>query len=263
MQLSASVPLTAPPSEKRLAAVLQHRYFLRVHMTAILTATVLVGIGVTKLLFALRINTFALRYGVAVLVAYAAFVAFVKLWLAYISARSGGANSLDAIDFSSSGSSSGSSSSSSTSSFSGGGGKFGGAGASGRWVEGDAAPKAAMIPAPVKSSGGGGGGSLDDLGELALVVLIIALVLAIIASFAWLVWAAPGILSETAFNAALAGALTRHAHKATHGNWMGSVMKKTALQFAIVLALAIAVGVVAQKHCPQAHRLAEAVSCVK
>jgi len=31
--MSASVPLTAPPSEKRLAAVLEHRFFLRLHMT--------------------------------------------------------------------------------------------------------------------------------------------------------------------------------------------------------------------------------------
>jgi len=263
MQLSASVAETAPPSEKRLAAALQHRYFLRLHMTAILAATILVGLGLTRLLFALGV-IFAVRYAIAVLGAYAAFVGFVKLWLAYISAR-GGNDWLDSVNFSGGGSSSSSSASSSSgSSFGSGGGKFGGAGASGNWDE--AAPKAAIIaPPPVKSSGGSksSSGGSDDLGELVLVFLIIALVVAILASFAWLVWAAPGILSETAFNAALAGVLTPHAHKAAHGNWIGSVLKKTAIPFVLIFGLAIAAGAWAQHICPQAHRLADAMNCAR
>jgi|SRR5579872_717184 len=263
MQLSASVAETAPPSEKRLAAALQHRYFLRLHMTAILAATILVGLGLTRLLFGLGV-IFAVRYAIAVLGAYAAFVGFVKLWLAYISAR-GGSDWLNSVNFSGGGSSSSSSSSSSSgSSFGSGGGKFGGGGASGNWDE--TAPKAAMIaaPPPAKSSGGSkssSSGGSDDLGELVLVFLIVALVVAIIASFAWLVWAAPGILGETAFNAALAGVLTPHAHKAAHGNWIGSVLKKTAIPFVLIFALAIAAGAWAQHVCPQAHRLADALSC--
>src|SRR6266480_3520523 len=232
MSMSASVAETAPPSEKRLAAVLEHRFFLRLHMTAILTATILVGLATTRALFLLNVNVFWLRYAVAVITAYAAFVGCVKLWLVYIVAR-GGSDWLDSVNFSGSGSSS---STGSSHSFNSGGGKFGGGGSSGSWSD----SKAAVAAVPVtttkttsKSSSKSGGG--DDLGELILIVLIIALVVAIIASFVWLVWAAPGILSETAFNAALAGALTRHAHKATHGNWIGSVMKKTMLPFVLIL----------------------------
>ncbi|HJT17883.1 MAG TPA: hypothetical protein VJ853_10860, partial [Thermoanaerobaculia bacterium] len=136
MQLSASVPLTAPPSEKRLAAALQHRFFLRLHMAAILTATILVGLGITRLLFHLGVMLTA-RYALAVLAAWGAFIGFVKLWLAYISARSGGSDWLDSVNFSGGGSSS-ASESSSASSFGSGGGKFGGGGASGSWAEGSA-----------------------------------------------------------------------------------------------------------------------------
>ena len=288
--MSATVPETAPPSEKRLADVLEHKFFLRLHMTAILTATILVGLGTTRGLYMLHVNVFWIRYGLAVITAYIAFIGFVKLWLLYIGMRSE-SNWLDSIGFNSSGStswsSSSSSSGSSSSSFSSSGGKFGGGGSSGSWAEGGSgtSSRAAAVAVPVatqrgvtptpkssssssvgsksssKSGGGGGGG--DDLGELILIVLIIALVVAIVASFIWLVWAAPGILSETAFNAALAGALTGHAHKASHGNWMGSVMKKTMLPFSLILVLSIAVGAWAQHYCPNAIRLHDALPCVK
>jgi hypothetical protein len=260
MSISASVAETAPPSEKRLAAVLEHRFFLRLHMTAILTATILVGLVTTRGLFLLHVNVFWLRYAVAVITAYAAFVGCVKLWLVYIAARSGGSDWLDSINITGGGSSS---SSGSSSSFSSGGGKFGGGGASGDWSGSRTTLAAAPVVTTKSSSKSSGGGGSDDLGELILIVLIIALVVAIIASFVWLVWAAPGILSETAFNAALAGALTRHAHKATHGNWIGSVMKKTALPFVLILLLSIAVGAWAQHYCPTAVRLRDALPCAR
>jgi len=287
--MSATVPETAPPSEKRLAAVLEHKFFLRLHMTAILTATILVGLGTTRGLFLLHVNIFWIRYGLAVITSYIAFIGFVKLWLMYIGMRSE-SNWLDSIGFNSSGStswsswsSSSSSGSSSSSSFSSSGGKFGGGGASGDWSEGGsgtgtraaavavatqrgvtAVPKSSSSShSSSSSSKGGGGGGSDDFGELILIVLIIALVVAVIASFLWLVWAAPGILAETAFNAALAGALTGHAHKATHGNWIGSVMKKTMLPFSLILVLSIAMGAWAQHICPTAIRLHDAFACTR
>jgi hypothetical protein len=43
--------------------------------------------------------------------------------------------------------------------------------------------------------------------------------------------------------------------------WVGSVMKSTAIPFAFVLASTIALGVVAQKHCPSAMSLRDALTC--
>jgi hypothetical protein len=270
-----------PPTEKRLAAALQHRFYLRVHMTAMLVATLLAGLVTTRLLLAAGVTNFAVRYGIAVIVAYAVFITSVKLWLAYIGfcaaaarrrAGSTGDDWFDCFNLSSSGSSSWSGGGSS--SVSEGGGKFGGGGASGSWGEGSAkgnvlaaaavpsqpmAKKSSSSSSSKKSSGGGGDG---DFGELILVLLIILLVVAVIASFAWMIWAAPTILSEVAFNAVLAGALAKHAQSATRGNWVGSVMKKTMIPFVLILALAILVGWWAQKVCPAASRLSEAVHCV-
>src|SRR5438874_587643 len=165
MSMSASVAETAPPSEKRLAAVLEHRFFLRLHMTAILTATILIGLVTTRGLFLLHVNVFWLRYAVAVITAYAAFVGCVKLWLIYIAARSGGSDwrGLDSINLTSSGS---------PSSFSSGGGKFGGGGSSGSWSDSRTTLAAAPVVATKSSSKSSGGGGGDDLGELILIVLI-------------------------------------------------------------------------------------------
>jgi hypothetical protein len=272
----ATVPLDSrTPSQKRIADALQHRFFLRVHMTAILTATILVGLATTWALYRIHLNVFAIRYGLAVITAYAAFVGFIKIWLWYVEycgrRRSGGSTDdwFDCINFSGSGSSSGSSVS-----FSGGGGKFGGGGASGSWASESNAQAAPVIVAPprqsssssstsTKSSSKSSGGGGDDLGELILVLLIIALVLAIIASFIWIVWAAPTILSEVVFNAVLAGALARHTHRATCGEWIGGVIKKTAIPFALILALSVTMGWWAQHLCPSAVRLRDALHCVK
>jgi hypothetical protein len=57
--------------------------------------------------------------------------------------------------------------------------------------------------------------------------------------------------------------LTGHAHKASNGNWIGSVLKKTAIPFALVLVLSIAMGAWAQRYCPNAIRLRDALPCVK
>jgi len=278
------------PSEKRLAAALQHRFFLRLHMAAILTGTLLAGLLVTRILYLAHLNLFAVRYGIAVIAAYAAFVGLIKVWLGYIefcagrdrrrtaAAASSAATSdnwFDSFTFSGTGGGpSLGSGGSPAGALSSGGGRFGGGGAIGSWGDGggndsnvpalaaaNVSSSSTSAPHPWWKGGGGGKGGSDDLGELMLVVLIIALVVAVVASFVWIVWAAPGILSEAAFNAALAGALVRHAHTATHGQWVGSVLRKTAIPFALVLIVSIALGWYAQRYCPGAARLADAVHC--
>jgi hypothetical protein len=271
-------------SQKRVRAVLEHRFFLRLHMAAILGGTLLVGLGATRLLYALHLRNMAVRYAMSVTLAYSAFLGLIKIWLWYIDfcairarAQSGksGDDWFDCLNFSSSGSSSFSASTDGVGdSFGSGGGKFGGGGASGSWGEGEPATSNNLMAATVGSSqrsssggkgggsskGGGGGGDLD-LGELWLIVLVVAVVLAVIASFAWIVYAAPAILGEVAFNAALAAALTRRTHQASCGRWIGGVLRSTAIPYVLILALTITMGWYAQKYCPSATRLTDALPC--
>jgi len=254
----------------RLNQWLTKHFSLRLHMTLILVATFAVGLLTVHGLFAIHVAKLWMRYAIAVIVAYGAFLGLLKIWLIYFgicirhahgNGSSGGVDISDFCDFSGGGSSSGSSSS--ISDLSSGGGKFGGGGASGSW--GTAEPQQ-IIADPVKSGGGsssgGGFGGLDlDGDEMILVLIVIAVAAAVIGAGAYLIWAAPTILGDTAFNAVLASALIHKTKKVSHPEWVGSVLHATAIPFAIVFALTILMGWYAQHICPSALRVRDAIYC--
>jgi hypothetical protein len=253
----------------RLNGWLAKHFSLRLHMTLILVATFAVGLLTVHGLFAIHVAKLWMRYAIAVIVAYGAFLGLLKIWLFYFaicirhahgqSSSGGGGDIGDFCDFSSGGSSLGTSSS--VSELRSGGGKFGGAGASGSWGTAEPQP---VIAVPVKSSGGSGGGfgGLDlDGDEIVLVLIIVAVAAAIIGAGAYLIWAAPTILSDTAFNAVLASALIHKTKKVSHPEWVGSVLHATAIPFAIVFALTVLMGWYAQHICPSALRVRDAIHC--
>lgn len=253
------------PNRERVKRALSQHFFLRGHMFLILGGTISVGMVATRLLLALDVNHLAWRYGLSVILAFAAFVGFVRLWLWYVgycadserrSAGTQGADWLDAVNFSSGGidlpSFGGTSSGADLSStFTGGGGRFGGGGATGSWGSGS-------------SSGGGSKSSFDlDLGDdWGVVILLVVLVAAIAFAAFYVIYAAPVILGEAAFQTALAAALTRRTKKMTASGWIGSVVRATILPFLVIFALAVTLGWYANKQCPTARRLSEALNCV-
>jgi hypothetical protein len=219
---------------------LQKSFALRVHMALILAATFAASLLATKILLSMGVYRLPLRYAIATIAGYAGFLILIKLWLYYVGLAEQRASSSgvdidldDCLDFSGGGSG--------DVEFSGGGGSFGGGGSSGSWGVPDV--------------------SIDS-DDLVVVLLFLALSLAIILAAVWLIWAAPAILGDAAFESALAAALIRHTRKASCGGWIGSIAKSTILPFALILALAITAGWFAQKHCPSARKLREAIACV-
>ena len=108
------------------------RFFVRTHMSLIVSGAVSSGLLATTLMYLLGVRSTAVRYPLAVLVSYLGFFGFVRLWIAYVltSRSTSSASSepdLGAFDAIHGDGSSGSST------FSGGGGSSGGAGASGQW----------------------------------------------------------------------------------------------------------------------------------
>ena len=250
-------------TRERLNAWLAKHFSLRLHMTIILVATFAVGLLTVHGLFVIHVAKLWMRYAIAVIVAYGAFLGLLKIWLFYFAIcirqahgkSSSGGIDLDVCDFSSGGSSSGSSSS--LSDLGSGGGKFGGGGASGSWGTPEPQP---VVSVPIKSSGGGFSLDLDG-DEIVLVIIVIAVASAIIGAGAYLIWAAPTILSDCAFNAVLASALIQKTKKVSHPEWVGSVLHATAIPFTIVFALTILMGWYAQHICPGALRVRDAIHC--
>jgi hypothetical protein len=74
-----------------------------------------------------------------------------------------------------------------------------------------------------------------------------------------MVWQAPVILPEAAFEALLAAGLVKAAHRSEARGWTRGVLKSTVIPFALVLAAASFAGWAAQRACPAATRLIDVV----
>jgi hypothetical protein len=245
-------------TKQRVAAWLTGRFLLRLHMTFILGGTFLAGLAATHvMMIGGLVDNLALRYGVAVCVAYLMFLVLIRLWLRYIGMRDDDSEldlTGDGIDI--------------AGEIAGNwepplppleGGNFGGAGASGSWGE-----PMTVAGSETASTSGGSGPSFDigfDADELIVVVLFLALVVALLFAGVYLIYSAPVILTEAAFEAALVGALARRAKKIDRPGWVGAVSKATAWPFIGILVLAIALGWAVQKACPEATRMRDAFNC--
>jgi hypothetical protein len=212
---------------------LEERFFVRIHMTLILAGTFLAGLVTTRLLMQLGVNALAVRYAIAVCLAYLVFLLLVKLWLLYV-AWGGVEADVDPFDAVELG--------------------FDGARA-----------------VALQSDGGGDGfgsglsGALDfggdDLGGIVFMIVLIVIVLLLGGIAIYYIYMAPAVLGEAFFEVLLAASIARRAKKAEGAGWLGAVSRATMLPFVGVLALSILLGWLAQRHCPDALKLRDAVSC--
>jgi hypothetical protein len=245
--------------DRRFQRRIAQRFFVRFHMSLILTAVIASGVLSSKGLLELGVHSLRLRYPLAVLASYVVFLLLVRIWIWYIRVCctgvrvSGGGNSGSggniSIDLDGEGIDSG------TGGFRGfGGGDSGGGGATGSWDSDVASEPTSSSWLPDLDIGGG-----DDNGWLVL-LLLAALVLAIVGAGGYLVWAAPHILPEAASQAILAPVLAHAARKQQH-TWIDGVFRSTWIPLLIILILATALGWAAHHHCPAATRLIDAVRC--
>ncbi len=164
--------VTGAPADSlrsRLAARLRTRFALRVHTAILLAWTFSAGLLTTKGLLVFGVHAMYLRYTIAIVVAYGAFLLGVRIWLAYVGAGAGGSGnvrnadrrkdgSTDLPDLSSSGGGSSGGGASSGGGFRGGGGSSGGGGASASFGEvAPPQPNLMMMENPNLSASGGAG----------------------------------------------------------------------------------------------------------
>lgn len=245
---------------------IKERFFLRFHMSLILVATILSGLLATKLLL-LHLNNIIIRYPLAVLYSYLAFFLFVKLWLSYLTASksSGGSGSTtDLLSGLPDISCDIGKAAETLPSFSGGGGLSGGGGATAGFDGPVSAVQEGFIassPAPSSGSAGGGGGVGLDLGDGDGIVLIALglLLAAIFGSAIYLVYDAPNLLSDAAFNFLLASGLVRSYKRVIAPDWMGSVFHATYKPFLVVMVVSGLAAWIIHAHYPQVTKITELI----
>jgi len=242
----------------RFAGRFKRLYSLRFHMAMILAVTAGAGLLATWGFHKLHMENVAVRYPLAVILSYAVFFAAVKVWLKCVScapAPSKGGDALydpsvfmpgvpDAGPDIPAGGGPGACSAPDAPLYQGGGSGGGGA---------DRVFDGPTVPGGGDADAGGAVGHVlsgaadvaDGEGGLAVIVCVGALAIAAAAVFGvgiYLVYAAPTILSEAAFNVILAGSLIRSTKRIGCADWFGSVFAATWLPFAITFALALLAG---------------------
>jgi hypothetical protein len=258
------------------ASRFRRRYRLRWHMTLLLLATVSSGLLATRIMLALHLNNVMVRYPLAVAFAYLLFFVWVKLWLKFLvptpvsrTGREASGSWLDGFG----GSSSSGSSGGSGKGFGGGGGNFGGAGATGSFAESAAvltegtAAEAAAAGSETGSAAASAAGDavgdaasaldVDDPKGCLVALALLAIAALICGAGIYLVYQAPFILSEAAFQALLAGGLARRARRIEQGDWLGSVFRATWIPFALTLLLSLLAGGLIHHFFPEVTRISE------
>src|SRR5262245_8213225 len=228
-------------------------------MALILGGAFLAGVVANTLLFLTHLTSVPLRWALAVVASYLAFFVLIRLWLAYIRANVSGFAVPDfSLDVPWTGRGA-------AQAFRGGrGGSFGGAGAGGSWGEPVSQP-ASLSSSPARTGGARWLPRLSvdiDLDEKAVVILIAfaALVLSVAGAALYMIWNAPSILGDAAFQLALSASLIRAARGMTSAGWVGGVVRRTWIPFAIVFVLALGFGLVVRHYCPDSPTLRSVVS---
>lgn len=228
---------------------LEKRIPARWHMSLICLLTISSGILMSKAILYLQYPNPAARYFFAVLFSYGIFFGLIYLWLRW---HFGPKDSVreesvyDGIDVMNVGDP-GIQLSAGT--WNGEGGQFSGGGASGSWDSPTKEPAAKVFDGATDAAG--------DLDEGFIILLVIAVIVAIFGGTFYIIYQAPEILFEAAFEALLVAGLIRRTKQMKSEGWAFSIFKRTWIPFAIVLVLATALGYAIKVECPGAISFAQ------
>ena len=241
---------------KQMEKELLKRSSPRLQVSIILAFTALAGALTSFAMLHAGIEQMWLRYAVAVLVAYGAFLLLLRLWL-WLQKRSLDID-LPHLDFGSSGGSGGGGG---ASGWQGGGGNFGGGGASGSWENNAVAASLSSSSSPPSTSSGGSSSFADiisfDADEGILVVIAIVALLAGLIATLYVVYTAPALLAEILVDGALVAGLYKRVKKVEQKNWLGSAVRLTIIPALLVAVFVTIAGFALQAAAPEARSIGE------
>ncbi|UVW28398.1 hypothetical protein [Massilia sp. H6] len=235
--------ITRASAVATIRARLLREGFPRIQMFILVSLTGLAGFGASAAMLAAGIDTMALRYALAMGVAYIVFLLLLWIWL-----RASAADFLELVpaDANAGQGAAG------AASFRGGGGSFDGGGASANvdFGTGDGVADA------VGDKPLGIVGHADE-GAIPLVVLLLALGIAFSSLF--VIWSAPILFAEILVDGLLAAGLYRRLRVLDPQHWMVAALKRTMVPFILTTILVAGAGWGMQAVAPEARSVGEVV----
>lgn len=219
----------------------------RAEMSLILALTGGAGFLASFGMLKAGIDSMALRYPLAVAVAYLVFLLLLWIWLR---SRQEATDALDLLDLAPSDGGGG------VPPIRGGGGSFGGGGATGHFGPAftPATPSSPLEDLPLV---GDAIGAAADADEFAIPLLIVLAVVGVAVASLYVVFLAPMIVMELAVDGALVYTLHRRLRRISAGNWFRAAFRLTALPFAVAAAILALAGFGLQHVAPGADSIGD------
>jgi hypothetical protein len=244
--------LTRAVAVERMRARLLREGFPRLQMFILVSLTGLAGFGASVAMLVAGIDTMALRYALAMGIAYIVFLLLLWLWL-----RTRASDYIDALPVpdGGSGGSGGAASRSAAgeAEFAGGGGTFDGGGAS---AHADFGPADSGIEAIADKPLAVIGQAEEGAIPLALVLLALGIAL----SSLFVIWSAPVLFAEILVDALLAAGLYRRLRTLNPRHWMLAALRRTLLPFVLTTVTVAGAGWGMQAYAPEARSLGEVLA---
>jgi hypothetical protein len=218
------------------------------------------------------IDSMAVRYAIASIAGYLAFVMLIRGWIAIRRGwqpddvvvdivDAGLPNPIDVIDVADLAGRGVGRGAQALKSFAGG--KSGGGGGGSAWIaeplERAASMRAVHVPSSSASSAASDAvesvGSSLDLDDGIWIVIAIVAALGGVVCIAYVIYIAPLLLAEVALDAALVSAAYRRLRKEDVGHWTGAVFRRTWVPATILVIFMFATGFAAQRFAPEARSI--------
>lgn len=240
-------PLARDHAVRSMRARLVRESFPRIQMLILVSLTGLAGFGASVGMLHAGIDTMALRYLLAMGVAYIAFLLLLWLWL-----RTRAADYLDLVPMPSGGGD-GAGGCGPAADFAGGGGTFDGGGASANvdFGTGDSSV-GVVVEAPLET--------IAQAEEAAIPLAVILLALGLALSSLFVIWSAPILFAEILVDFLLAAGLYRRLRGLDPRHWMFAALRRTLLPFVLTTLMVAAAGWGMQAYAPEARSLGEVLA---
>lgn len=249
MQIPAgrSRPLTRAVAVERMRARLLREGFPRLQMFILVSLTGLAGFGASAAMLLAGVDTLALRYVLAMGVAYIVFLLLLWCWL-----RTSAADYIDALPVPD-GAGNGAGPRAAQGDFAGAGGSFDGGGASANFDAG-------VADGGIEPLAGKPLELIGQAEEGAIPLAIVLLALGIAFSSLFVIWSAPVLFAEILVDSLLAAGLYRRLCTLDPRHWMLAALRRTLLPFVLTTLVVGGAGWGMQAYAPEARSLGEVFS---